>query len=243
MSGLIQKVDVTTAAPEQPNGTAVENSNGNTLPAWYWDDEKPGDGERPEWLDAKFKSIKDLAASYKELEKHKGLNVQVPEDYDLNDYAELMDLESPHIANLKNKAKELKLSQDAMKQLVDGFANYQKSLIPNTDEEIEKLGPNAKVRIDTINRWASNHLSEKSLDTLGKISSTAEVFDLMDELRSLHVQTASKVPTGHAPVKAEIESITDIQNEMINDYARYERDPKYRQEITRRLAVATGEDL
>lgn len=231
MSGIIKKVDVPKEEVQQ-----------NNEPSWYLDEGIPGSGDRPEWLESKFKSVKDLANSYKELEKLKGVSSQAPEDYDWGDYQELFDVQNPHLSDLKNKAKELKLSQEAFKAIVDPFAAYHKSLMPNVDEEIAKLGKDADTKINTVNTWASNHLSDKALETLGRISQTADVFEMMDEIRQLHYQTQSKVPTTVQPTKAEIYRPEDIQNEISANYERYKSDGAYRNELNRKLKQAYGED-
>lgn len=237
MSGLIQKVDVplTENVDATPDTPAADN-------AWYWDEGVPGSGERPEWLKPKYKKVVDQAKGYNEIEKMVGQPVQVPDDYDLKDFGEILDLENPAIADLKAKAKDLKLSQDHVKTLVDSFANYHKSMLPDTDAEIAKLGEHANVRINTVNTWASNHLSDKALETLGAISNTAAVVELMDEIRQLHLQTASKVPHGHAPVKAEVLTPQSVQAEIVQNYERYKADPAYRREMSAKMARAVGED-
>lgn len=237
MSGIIQKVAPSEVVVEPPTDNGKLDAN------WYIDEGVLGAGDRPEWLESKFKTVKDLATSYKELEKRVGGGGTAPEDYDWGDYKELFDVENPHLADLKNKAKELKLSQDAFKALVDPFANYHKSLMPDVDKEIEKLGEYAKMKIDTVNQWASNHLSDNAIETLGKISHTADVFNLMDEIRQLHSQTLSKVPT-HVQASARIETISveQVQQEIVENYDRYKGDSSYRNQLNAKLKQATGEE-
>ena len=240
MSGLIQKVDV---PPTENIDTPPAESNGKLDNSWYWDEGRPGDGERPEWLETKYTKVTDQAKAYKELQKMLGSrNEHVPDDYDLKDFGEILDLENPAIADLKAKAKDLKLSQDHVKTLVDSFANYHKSMLPDTDAEIAKLGEHANTRINTVNTWASNHLSDAALETLGAISNTAAVVELMDEIRQLHLQTASKVPAGHAPIKAEVVTPQMVQAEIVQNYERYKADPQYRREMSVKMARAVGEE-
>ncbi len=234
MSGLIQKVDV----PEQ---TTPETP---IAPAWYLDEGIPGAGDRPEWLEPKYNKVSDQAKAYKEAERKLGAQIApAPEDYILDDYKDLFEIESPHILDLKNKAKELRLSQDAFKSLVDPFANYHKSLMPDKDKEIAKLGPYADMKINTVNTWASNHLSDKSLETLGVISHTADVFNLMDEIRQLHSQTVSKVPTTVQPSgPVSLLSPETVQQEIVDNYSRYQTDAGYRAQLTQKMKMACGEE-
>jgi DNA topoisomerase IB len=240
MSGLIQKVDVSQqVAPDAPAPSASESS------AWYWDEGMPGTGERPEWLKGKYGKVVDQAKAYLDAEKRLGTEQvsSAPDDYDWGEYKDLFDVENPHLADLKNKAKDLRLSQDAFKALVDPFANYHKSLMPDTDAEIAKLGPHADMKINTVNTWASNHLSEKALTTLGQISNTAEVVELMDEIRQIHSQTLSKVPTNiQADSRTIIVTPEQVQQKIVENYERYQKDASYRQQLNNEMKQACGED-
>jgi hypothetical protein len=214
----------------------------NEQPAWYFDDNTPGQGDRPDWLEVKYNKVSDQAKAYKELEKKLGNN-PAPEDYDWGSYKDVFDVENPHLASLKSKAKEMRLSQEAFNNLVDPLAKYHQSLLPDTDAEIAKLGEHANAKIDTVNRWASNHLSEKSLDTLGKVSNTAEMVELMDEIRQLHHQTISKVPSSmnNVGMKATVITPEMVQREIETNYAKYSNDPDYRYELQQKLKQAYGE--
>jgi len=242
MNGMIQKVDasVPTAA------TPISDAQNGTLdaPTWFHDEGIAGTGARPEWLEAKYNKVSDQARAYKEVERKLGLqNTQAPEDYEWGDYANELDVENVHLSNLKNKAKELKLSQDAFNNLIDPLVKYQQSLRPNADEEIKKLGEHANARINTLNTWASNNLSDKAIETLGSISQTAEVVELMDEIRQLHFQIQSRVPTGPQTMQQmEIISATSVQDEIVRNYAKYSSDASYRQEMSRKLQQALGDD-
>jgi hypothetical protein len=243
MSGLLHKVDVpppTQAAPEAAP-PATPESQAST---WFWDEGVPGQGERPEWLKGKYGKVVDQAKAYLDAEKRLGAEpTPVPEDYDLTGYADYFDIEAPHMADLKNKAKELRLSEDALKSLVDPFANYYKSLMPDIDKEIEKLGPHADMKINTVNTWASNHLSEKALETLGHISHTAAVVELLDEIRQIHSQTLSRVPTNvNADSRAVIVTAEQVQQKITDNYERYKIDASYRQQLNLEMRQACGED-
>ena len=41
-----------------------EGNKGMPSPEWYWDEHRPGEGARPEWLASKYKSVEDQAKSY-----------------------------------------------------------------------------------------------------------------------------------------------------------------------------------
>ena len=244
MSGMIKKVATSTPAAA-PNAEPVVDPNGVVDNAWYWDEGIPGTGDRPEWLKGKYGKVVDQAKAYLEAEKAMGANgAAVPDDYDWGSYSDLFDVENPAMAELKNKAKELKLSQEAFNILVDPFAKYHKSLIPDTDAEIAKLGPHADMKINTVNTWASNLLSDKSLATLGQISQTADVIEMVDEIRQLHSQTLSKVPTQMQATVGRPDVLTpeQVQQKIVDNYQRYQADASYRQQLNAEMKQACGED-
>jgi len=212
--------------------------------AWYLDESVEGIGARPDWLEGKYKTVTEQAKAYKEVERRLGQSQgQAPEDYEFGDYAELFDGENEHIAALKANAKDIKLSQDAFNKLIDPIAKYQRSMIPDMDAEIAKLGEHANAKINTVNTWAKNRLSDKAFETLGKISNTADVVLLMDEMRQLDYTAQSRVPTNMQVVaRPVLQSPEAIQNEIVNNYQKYQADPAYRAEMSGKLKQAFGED-
>lgn len=243
MSGMIQKSDGGDGVPEQQDSSVADGQQEQSV-AWYLDEGIPGTGNRPDWLESKYNKVSDQAKAYKEVERKLGAQSSAaPEDYEWGEYANNFEIENPHMSDLKNKARELRLSQEAFQQLIDPIAKYQQSLMPNTDEEIKKLGEHAQAKINTVNTWATNHLSDRALETLGRISQTADVVEMIDEIRQLHHQTMSKVPTNMTNIsKAVVISPESVQQEIVTNYAKYQEDPRYRQEMQMKLKQAFGED-
>lgn len=221
-------------APEVPEKT--EDA------AWYLMDGVPGTGERPDYLEPKYKTLAEQAKAYKEARKALGALSGAPENYTLEEYKELINPENAHIKDFMGYAKTNRFSQDAVNEIMKTFVGYQKSFTPNLDEEKAKLGPDADKRLDVINQWASNHFSEKSMETLGKISTHAEVVELMDELRNIHMNSSSKAPT-HVDTEASYKPMTrdTVRNEMMANYPKYLADANYRAEITRKFSQVIEE--
>ncbi len=213
--------------------------------AWAWDDGLPGSGPRPTWLKDKYTNIAAQAKAYLEAEKQLGQLSSTPENYDFGDYAELLDTNNPHIQQFMETAKKSRLPQESFKEILGSLVEYQKSQAPNLDEEIAKLGVGAHEKIETVKRWASNNLSQEACDTLGAISTSAKVINLVDELRQLQMATISKPPGATSAM----ENYTIITREDIDaelavpaNANRYVTDSKYRQEINNKLKIIYGED-
>jgi len=231
---------------ETNNNTATENTENteNTAaaqePSWYWDESTPGQGERPEWLKEKYSKVTDQAKAYIEAEKYIGQS-KAPEAYDLKEFEDYIDLEAEQVANLTAVAKQHKLSQEALNDILNPLKAYHKSLIPDINKEIEKLGPHAKTRIETVNTWATNNLSEKALEAIGNLPETAEVVELLDEIRQLYAQS-SRVPTGNeGTTEHKVLNAEDIQEEIKQNYQRYRTDAKYRRDLQEKLYIALGD--
>ena len=91
---------------KQPEGQAEQTPTGD----WFFDENVPGKGERPEWLKDKYKSVSDQAKSYVELEKRLGEFRGAPKDgYDLSSVEGLSD--DPMVKHFAETFKELNLSR------------------------------------------------------------------------------------------------------------------------------------
>lgn len=237
---LIKPVEAQTLNPSdvQYEHHASEPANSE----WYLKEGIPGEGPRPDWLLPKYTTMEAQAQAYPELMKIPRGDSVAPESYQLDSVADVFDPESAYIANLTAKAKGHKLSQNAFGDMIEEFAAYQKALLPNTDEEIKKLGPNAQKRLDTVNTWASNTLTPGAVETLGRIGNTADVIELLDEVRQKMHGLSSRIPIGQNVEPVKLESSADIDAEMRANYARYKTDERYRQSLTERRKQALGED-
>ena len=199
--------------------------------------------EAKKWA-GKFDSEQALEEGYLNLEKKLGApRGTAPEEYSWGDYAEKFDMENTPIGELATKARELRLTQDEFLSVVDAVSKYQDSFAVDTDAEIAKLGDKAQARLDTINTWASNHLTEKGLETLGKIGNRAEVIELMDEIRQLQVKTQTRVPVGDETVATFTPiSVATIRQTIKENPDKYLNDSKFREEINKQLRLTIGED-
>lgn len=231
---------MTEPVTEVPQGT-VDTAAAHSEPTWYIMDNMPGQGERPDYLEPKYKSMAEQAKAYKELQKTLGATSGAPEKYDLDAFKDYVDPNNDTLKDYLEYAKGNRFTQDAISKTMDTFVKYQKSLVPNIDAEIAKLGPDGARKIETVQRWAENNLSDKSLDALGKITNKAEVVEFLDEVRqfSLHQQSQ---PPGQVDATSTFKplSVAEVREEMITNYKKYQDDPAYRKEITKKFEMAGG---
>lgn len=183
---------------------------------WYFTDDQPGVGERPDYLDPRYKSLAEQARAYKELEKRFSAVGAAPEDYDLGSFNEYK--EDPTIQELLAYSKDNKMSQEGVGKF---FAAFDK-LVPAPDLEAEraKLGPNADEIIDKVSKWSSNNLSAKANETIKGISMRAEVVEMLNEIRMAQGRSVSQPPHGDANITATaIKSYAEVAKEVETEIA------------------------
>lgn len=209
---------------------------------WFVMDGVKGTGERPSYLSPKYKTLADQAKAYPELEKKLGANKIVPDKYDLEKYKETINAEDTHIQKLLHVAREKQLDQGALEGVLDVYSEYLNNNKPDYSKEIEKLGPKGREKISTVAQWAQNTLSAESVEIINKIGHSADVINLLDELRQYQVHSQSQVP-GQQPVTPFTRiTVAEVETEMKQNMARYSVDAKYRAEIKAKFAQALGED-
>lgn len=210
--------------------------------SWYLTEGVPGQGPRPDFLEPKYKTVAEQAKAYKEARKALGALSGAPEAYDLGEYTQVLDPEHPALQDFMKYAKENRFSNDAVTKIAETFAKYQESQEPDLTAELEKLGPQGKEKVEVVNNWAKNNLSEKAFTALSQMPQTAETVELMDEIRQMYLRGRGTIPTAQdhaASFKADSEAA--IRSEMNQNRDRYYTDPVYRAEISRRLAIVKGE--
>jgi hypothetical protein len=208
---------------------------------WFFAEGIPGTGVRPDYLESKYKSVADQARAYKEAQKLIGSANSAPESYELGDLTEHIDRDNPHIVELMNHAKESRLPQDAFGKIIKSIVDYDNSRKPDTDKEIAKLGADGANKINVLQNWIKNNLSEGSAKALENLPVKAEVVNMLDELRQLHINTQSKIP-GDVDKAATFKVLTvaEVEAEMLANYSRYQNDPGYRAQISAKFEQAVG---
>lgn len=207
-------------------------------PSWYYADELPGKGDRPDWLSSKYKTLEDQAKAYKELEKKFG---EVPEDYDLSK-SKFIDPDYAPFEDLKKFAKEKRIPQEFIDKTLETFDKYMDEFTIDFTEETKKLGENANERLTVLDNWTKANLSKDSYEALNSSLKTAEAFKALEEIRGKMMSNATQIPNGNdGGSAATAATLTEIQNELMNpaNLAKYKTDPVYRKDYAARLENAS----
>ena len=216
---------------------------------------------KPEYVQDKFwntdtkeVNLENLASSYNALEKKLGsrtedLSKQIrtdieqekltktPEEYKVNlpELPENVDVTVSDDMELvqwwKDTAKQNGLSQEQFDQGVNAFVNNAVATLPDVNAEMEKLGDNAKERIEASELWSKKNLSPESYSTFSSLAATAEGVKVIEEIMKLTKD--SPIPT--TPTQVSVTPNEDDLKSMLQD-PRYwdssKRDPSYVKRVT-----------
>jgi hypothetical protein len=228
---LLQEGEVEVTETE-PSDTSV---NPNIEPAWWWDDNTPGSGDRPDFLPEKYKKVSDVAKAYKELEQRLG---QAPNEYDFSKGEDWIDPDYEPFQDLAQYAKSKHVPQDVMDKMLESVSIYLNEFKPDLEEEKTKLGEKAKERLTLLNNWAKSNLSDKAFQALTSNMRTAEAIEALEEIRSKMMQSNTLIPTGNESAANSTPSVEQVKNKIKNNYQKYKDEPEFRQEIQGELKRA-----
>jgi len=231
-----------TTLPETSEpGLASPESNlehSQAMSEWNFAEGIKGEGPRPAWLKDKYKSVSDQASAYSELEKKLGEFKGAPKDGYKFDEADGLNPEDPMLQKFLPKFKEMNMSQDAVKTLINEWADYQSSVVKvDVQSEIKKLGPQGQDMINKTNQWMANNLDPSVAETVKSWIHTADDMKALEALRSFQ-------PLSRSPTSSEMqpgfsyESLAEVKNEKIKNWQKYQDDANYRIAINSRMESA-----
>jgi len=226
--------------------------------------------EIPEYIPTKFWDVdrneikvEELGASYKALEKRLGMRTDelskqiredleaerkssVPESYEIRlpelpDTVEVnVDPEQELVKTWQQICKDNGLSQEVFDQGVAAFVNNEVAALPNLQEEMGKLGDNARERIEAADLWSKKYLSTESYDVIANLASTAEGVKAIEEIMSL--SRNKPLPNTNTVIDVELQE-NDLRAMMQDprywDQAR--RDPNYVRKVQDLYAKKYGQ--
>jgi hypothetical protein len=203
----------------------------------------PEEGEKPEWLKDKYKSVEDQAKAYAELEKKFGGFTGSPEgEYEIKAPEDLpgeFDMEDPRLEWFQNVAKETNMSQATFDQMLHGFAKME--VEANDPEaakniEIQALGKNANARLRDLGDWGKANLDSNQYEGFKGLATTAAGVEVLEAL--IAKSSEGKMPTSNT-VRAP--GITqEALDDMIKD-PKYQTSAAFRTEVKEKFEQLYGE--
>jgi len=224
---LIEETPVEETAAEE---TAVEET-----PV-----EAAAEGEKPEWLKDKYKSVEDQAKAYSELEKKFGGFAGSPDKYELSlpeGIEGQFDLEDPRMTWFQEAAKQSNMSQETFSELLHGWIKQE---IGDTDgyrdNEIQALGTNAQARLRDLGDWGKANLNKDQFEGFKALATSASGVEVLETL-------VAKSGEGRMPKGNEVREpgITkESLNELLGD-PKYQESPAYRKEVEQKFKDFYGD--
>lgn len=251
-------VDAATATTPAADGSAVgtggevqtEQMTTEEAP-WYWGEGVPGQGDKPEWLSDKYKTVQDQARGYKELmkthqEKMGGFVGAPEEGYQLPEGAEDG---NPLIGMLSDIGSKYNMNQDMFNELIEQYdsvvAQYEEQSMAQKEErikgELTKLGDNAQARLKNIADYASANFDQESAEELINMATTAKGVEILEGLiagtKPSKVASPEKTAPAQKDAMEEMRSLqfaTNEQGQRLIDVDPHHR-AKYR-ELVKKLS-------
>lgn len=221
-----------------PPDSTPENS-GEAPPStnWFWDENTPGQGDRPQFLPEKYKSVADVAKAYKELESRLGT---APKEYDFSKGQGWIEPDYEPFQEMAEFARSKHVPQEVMDKFLDSVGLYLDEFRTDMGEEKAKLGEKATERLQILNNWAKSNLSEKSFAALTAGMRTADQIEALEEIRNKMLNNSTMVPGGNTSVTGGGPTLEEYRSELNANFAKYKTDPAYRKEMERKLESIVG---
>lgn len=224
---------------ESENKESSTNTNGQEQDnKWFWDEGVTGQGDKPEWLKPRYKSVSDQAKAYGELEKKLGEFKGAPKDGYKIEEIEGLNKDDPMISHFMDTFKELNLSQQGFERVVQEYLQLENHKVEsNLDEELKKLGSNANDRVQQTFRWIDGTFKDDVSETIKSWMVSAKDIEAVEAFRAAMPKSA--MPTFEQTYQQpDYESVKELTVEKQNNWSKYKEDENYRNAWQRRFQLA-----
>lgn len=217
---------------------------------WFYDDEIPGKGAKPEWLNndtfktvmAKAKAHTDAQRKIQQLQEKLKDYGEVPEDYVLDLPEELKEFEwnkdelITEVKKLKEVAKTNKITQEGFSDILKLFAGHlqrqEDEIVANhkkyIDEQLYKINPSkmqAKSKLQDLAVWIKQEYPKMELEKVKHMLNSYEAYYVLNTIRSTKPKAAIPVGNPEQPPVSRFEARNMMKSE------RYLREADYRNKV------------
>ena len=209
---------------------------------WFYEDGRPGEGERPEYLAEDFDTVSKQAEAYNEIKTKLGSFDGAPEEYDLKLLEEAgleINSEDSKFKEFAEFAKDSQMSQDGFEKVMSFYVDKMAEGMVDTEAEMAKLGPNAEADLNLLGNWMNNNFTDNEIAVLNTTFQTADQIKVLQKLRDVATQKPS-TPSA-AMVSPPDSGMSKAKIDMMVADARYTSDPVYREEVLGKIRKYTGD--
>ena len=230
-------------APDVLDQDSLLDSGQQEQAGFYWAENVAGEGERPEWLLKKHKTVADQAKNYNELQKRFGGFTGAPDEFEIKSpegYDGELDADDPVVKEFMDLAKESNMNQETFDKLL---SLHVTNLVPQVDIQAVKqeIGSDADVRLGNMSSYLQANLSSEQYQAMQGLVNNAEAFKALETLIKLGKPTKLPVHGGENPTgvtEAEIEKLQFATDEFGE---RKMRDPKYAKMVRQKMTEFYGD--
>lgn len=203
---------------------------------WHWGEGVKGNGNKPEWLQERYKSVADQAQAYSELERKFGEFKGAPKDGYNFESIEGLNKDDPLLKHFSQTFKDLNLSQAGFERLTNEFIQLQlQGSQAQMEGELKKLGPGAKQTIGQVAGWINNMFTPDIAKTMQGWLQTADDVQAVQALIAMQPKTNVPSTEGYGATGPTYESKQEVLNEKTANWQRFKDDENYRAALTKRL--------
>ncbi len=232
----------TTTVPNDAGVIQTPSDNTQESAPWYLADGVVGQGVKPEYLLEKYSSVDAQAQGYKEIFDKLSAHQGAPVEYNLDFIKETgveIDPNQPQFKEFMELSKEENISQKYFQQAISKYIELEKVRTPNLEEERAKLGPDGAETMNTIRQWAINNMPADEAQALCYMAVSAAGVRALDRLRNNSQPSSIPTDATKIPKPVALNTVAQLNQEMVDNYDKYKADANYRAEYSKRLAQAT----
>lgn len=220
---------------------------------WYYNEDVPGSGEKPEWLMEKYKNVEEQAKGYKELSSMMGAFTGAPEEYqpaelskELQEMGINIKTDDPVYEKALEYAKTMNMSQEGLNTMMNLYgeviAAENAAIEQIKQDQIKALGQNAQIRLDNLGKWANRNLSPELYESFQGLATSADAVKTLERLVAMtrNAPIDSQESKGTPGIsKEEIDALLFAKDE---NQQRKMRDPEYAKMVNQKLDEYYGTD-
>ncbi len=192
--------------------------------------------ERPAWLEPKYRDEEHFLESHKMLEKR--LGAAVPERYDLGEAVEYVKEDDAALQDFLGYARTTHMSQEMVSKALGIGAHIGKSLRVNEALEMERLGSDGMQKRERVENWISNNLSENSQSAFRNMPKTADMINLMNEVRTMQAESHTPTPSSRSVETDSPMTMKALLQEMESNMDKFRTNEIYREHLRSKMAAA-----
>jgi len=207
---------------------------------WYLREGIKGEGDRPDYFDAKYKTVEEQAKGYKELVSKLGAFTGAPEGgykLQISDAAKEagfnIETDDPLFSLATDFAKEKQMNQEGFDDMVDVYAQIRTAEAKLQEEyvadQVKELGPRGQERIDDLKKWGAGALAEDMQEGFQSLFSSAANIEVGEQLVAMLLEKGTNPGAGldvDGHTEADVQAMQFEKDE--NGNQRIRTDPEFR---------------